>query len=451
MPRIETTIKAEYLSSGRGAWSTYSGIRELLQNARDAEIQLDAPMTVEFVYRVRKGEKVGAMVVKNDGCVMPRETILTGHSTKLGDSRLIGKYGEGFCLGLLALLRNDVDIKIRNGSEVWNPVIARSDKFDADVLAFDITTGHKYENRVQIEVVGISEEQWVDIEKKILFLNKHSITDTVDVSDGKIIIDPRYKGMVFVKGMFVHNTDFRFGYDFKDADIDRDRRMLSNLNEKTSSLLAQACNSGKLSSAILDMLMESKNEVDEMTSWRLRESGMDSILKEFEEMYGGALPVRDEEEVREFGIYGVKAMVAPYNIRNIWESRKGTISSQLKKLRQSAITAFSLDELSEVERNNFNKAVKLVAQARQSIGDKELDINNIFVCHFSKGDLLGTYNPEDGTVRLAKGILNDFGKTLYTLIHEVAHEHGRDGYLSHEKVIGELTEVVFNEMSKGNN
>jgi hypothetical protein len=44
MARYELSIKASYVSN----WGLYPSIREFVQNARDAEIQFGAPMTVKF-------------------------------------------------------------------------------------------------------------------------------------------------------------------------------------------------------------------------------------------------------------------------------------------------------------------------------------------------------------------------------------------------------------------
>lgn len=154
MPKVELSIKASYLPN----WTLYEGVREILQNARDAEIQDNAKMDVKHVYRVRNGRPVGALVVVNEGTTIPKEAFLVGHTTKSNRDDLIGKFGEGLKFGILALLRLGLDIKIRNGDETWNPLIERSEKFNAEVLKFDVTSGNKYENRVQVEILGVDHE-----------------------------------------------------------------------------------------------------------------------------------------------------------------------------------------------------------------------------------------------------------------------------------------------------
>src|ERR1700691_2357824 len=94
MSKIELTIKADYLPG----WGTFEGIRELIQNAKDAETEFSAPMTV----RVRNPD---VLVIENEGCTMPYEALLLGHTSKIGHAEMIGHYGEGMKIGILSLLR----------------------------------------------------------------------------------------------------------------------------------------------------------------------------------------------------------------------------------------------------------------------------------------------------------------------------------------------------------
>ena len=115
--KIELTIKVDYLPN----WGVYEGIRELLQNGKDAETEYNAPLTVR--YR-KDSNTVG---IENDGCPLPYEALLLGHTSKVGRPDLIGKFGEGLKLGILALVRTGLPVKIRSGGEVWVPSIQRSE------------------------------------------------------------------------------------------------------------------------------------------------------------------------------------------------------------------------------------------------------------------------------------------------------------------------------------
>lgn len=129
--KVELTIKVDYLPK----WGALEGLRELIQNGKDAETEFRAPLEV----RHRKDTNV--LVIENDGCTIPHEALLFGHTSKLGRSGMIGKFGEGLKLGVLALVRAGHTVRIRSGSEVWIPKIERSEKFNADVLTVTIEKG----------------------------------------------------------------------------------------------------------------------------------------------------------------------------------------------------------------------------------------------------------------------------------------------------------------------
>src|ERR1700722_2115045 len=92
--KLELSIKTNYLPS----WGAYEGIRELVQNGADARVELGA----SFEARHRKPD---TLVLENEGATLPHEALLFGHTSKAGRSDLIGKFGEGLKLGVLALVR----------------------------------------------------------------------------------------------------------------------------------------------------------------------------------------------------------------------------------------------------------------------------------------------------------------------------------------------------------
>jgi hypothetical protein len=402
-------------------------------------------MTVEYAIRHRDGRKTGAVVIRNSGAVLPREALLIGHTTKDGDQRLIGKFGEGLKFGILALLRHGVEIKIRNGSEVWVPTIERSEKYNANVLVFTVTTGHKESNRVQIEVVGIDAADWDDISGKLLFIDTYP-ENSIELPGGHILQSPKYKGQIFVKGMFVAQTDYAFGYDFNDADIDRDRRMINDLSDRTSYLISQALNQGELQHQAYRMMQHGSEEVAYVTNWRLDSVGREAIAQEFQGENPGIIPVEHAFQAHELEAYGKKGRQVPWGLRTILEATMGTAAETISQLRRSEKKRYEWFDLSQSERDTLRLAASLVAKACQRIGEVVIELDKIFVVDFNREDQNGSYDTENGDIRLARNILGNKGQTLYVLIHEVAHTHGGDGVRSHEASIGRLTECIFNEL-----
>ena len=440
MPKYELSIKATYLPG----WGIYEGARELVQNARDAEVQYDAPMTITFAKRKRDGRETGAVVITNTGTVLPKEALLIGHTSKSGDQRLIGKFGEGLKFGVLALLRCGVEIKIRNGSEVWIPSIQHSEKFNAEVLVFNVTTGHKEENRVQFEIVGVDEEDWKHISERLLFIGEYP--EAIKVPGGHVLISPKYKGQIFVKGMFVSNTKSFFGYDFEDADIDRDRRMVSDLSDKTSHLLAGAVNEGHLAHQVFTLMQDGAEEVNYLSNWRLNESGRKAIAGEFARHNPGVIPVEYDSQVKELESYGKKGRQVPWGMRTILEAELGTAANTLVELRRSDKVVYGLHELEQDELDNLKKIVSMTGRACEKLAEVVVPLDKVLVVDFHLANRLGSYDPNNGNIRIARSILKSKGQALYTFVHEVAHTHGGDGVRSHEEAIGSIMEKVLDEL-----
>ncbi len=439
MAKYELTIKANYLPG----WGIFEGVREIVANARDAEIQNNAPMSIKYSERTRTGKKTGSIIITNTGTFLPMEVLLVGHTTKDGDTRLIGRFGEGIKGGILALLRSGIEIKIRNKDQVWVPSIERSEKFNAEVLVFNVTKGHKEENRVQFEIIGVDESDWKTISERLLFIGEYP--EAIKVSGGHILTSPKYKGQIFVKGMFVAQTKSAFGYDFNEADIDRDRRMVNDMSEKTSTLLAHAVNDGHLGTQVFQLMQDGAEEVSYLTNWRLNEAGRKAIVTEFQRTNPGVIPVERDDQVKELESFGKKAKQVPWGMRTILEVEIGTAASVLVDLRRSDKAQYSLSELTQEERDNLRKIVSMTSRACQKLGEAVVSLDNVFIVDFHT-KLLGTYDPNTGNIRLSRSILKSKGQALYTFVHEVAHTHGGDGVRSHEESIGSIMEKILDEI-----
>jgi len=202
MAKIQLTIKTSYLPN----WGAYEGVRELVQNGRDAEVEHSAPLTVDWYNDTLR--------IENDGATVPIKALLLGHTTKLGNSEMIGKFGEGLKLGILALVRAGHPVKIRNGSEVWIPSIERSETFDEDVLTFRIEGGRDPKNRIRVEVGGITKEAWEKMKECFLFLSKPKKDEQVDTYSGGLLLGPKFKGRIYVKGILVQTVPVSsFGFN----------------------------------------------------------------------------------------------------------------------------------------------------------------------------------------------------------------------------------------------
>ena len=421
--KIELTIKTDYLPT----WGVWEGLRELVQNARDAEIELGAPMTLTHHNETLR--------IENDGCVLPHEALLLGHTTKATRSDTIGKFGEGLKLGILALIRAGIPVKIRSGSEVWVPTIQRSEKFNADVLVFDVQGGRKPENRVRIEVQGITKEVWEGSKWKFRFNAKAD--DTTVVTDyGTLLLAEKSKGCIYMKGIYVHSDPkLDYGYDLLSGDLDRDRKMVDRYDFmfRAREILTHAVAARPdLLKGFVSALERQTPDVQgiDANSWTLHPDAVKGVVADFQAKHGpDAVPVRNIGDSKDLDHLGKKGVVVSESLAAVLGKTMPSVTTVKQALSQEAQESFGWDALSPEEKANLEEAVELV----NASGVVTVALAEVEVVTFRSKDVLGLYR--DGKIFLRKDRLADAAITLETLVHECAHKSG-SGDGEHQHVSG---------------
>jgi hypothetical protein len=420
--KLELTIKTSYLPN----WGAYEGVRELIQNGKDAQTEFGA------TFEVRYRKDTGTLVIENEGTTLPHEALLFGHTSKEGRGDLIGKFGEGLKLGVLALVRAGHAVKIRSGSEVWSPAIERSDKFNAEVLVFNIDKGREPKNRVQVEIGGVTEESWTTMSGLFLFLDKLPKETTIKTDQGTLLLDPKYAHRVFVKGIFVQNVpELTFGYDLPDAEVDRDRKMIEtySLHSRTQYIWREAMvTRPDLIQNFIQLLETEASDVAGISEWNV--SGLSDDVKvaaaaSFIARHGGnAIPVQTLSDSKEVEHLGKTGIVCPKPLRHVLEEKLGTVTANKAKLAKECVKTFGWHELSTDEKANLERAIALV----NGVTPLTLDDVDVIECRDPK--ILGLFS--NGRVQLVKRILSNRNESLATLVHEAAHRiGGGDGEQGH--------------------
>jgi len=434
--KIQLTIKTSYLPN----WDAYSGVRELLQNGRDAEIEHQAPMTVDWYNDTLR--------IENEGATIPIKALLLGHTTKLGNSALAGHFGEGLKLAALVLTRAGHDVKIRNGSEVWIPSLEHSETFGEDVLTFNVTGGREYKNRVRVEIGGITKEAWETMKECFLFLGKTKVSDRVDTYYGSLLLDPKMKGRVFVKGIFVQaDPEMNFGYDIKDVELDRDRRMVEawNLKYHTKNILMTALSKREdLFTQFEELLHDPTTEVesiqDAYSMSNLPQLAVDFIANKFVQRHGAdAVPVLTLSESKDIEHLGKRGIVVSKQLGTVLAKKLGDALQVKERLAKEETTRYGWSDLSATEKATLEDAVALINAV------EALTLDTIEIVDFRDPKLMGQFKGTTGQILLAKKHLANADDTLATLVHETAHRGGGDGEVDHVRRIENLwTGIVRN-------
>lgn len=439
MAKIQLSITTKYLPK----WGSWEGIRELVQNGRDAEIQHNAPLKVDWHNNTLR--------IENEGTTLEQRALLLGHTTKVGRSDTIGQFGEGLKLGVLALVRDNYKLKIRTGSEVWTPTIERSEQFDEDVLTFKIEGGREYQNRVRVEIAGIPNEVWLKMKDYFLFLSKPKKGEEIVTDSGSLLLGDKYRNSIYVRGIWVQQVpELGFGYNLKQADLDRDRKMVEFWNlryhAKTILLEAVAKNEsllGPFSDLVDNMSTEVSGITDSYAASDVPANAVEFLAQKFAAKHGkDAVPVATLADSRDVEHYGKKGIVVSKPLGAILAKKFGEAPALMDGLKKEAVEFFSWHDLSSAEKTSMTDAIDLINRADESL---KVSLDLIDVVTFRSPNLLGIYHP-NGRISIAKRVLSDADETLATIIHEVSHRSGGDGDFSHiatveglwKKVVGVL-------------
>ena len=437
--RIELSIKTTYLPD----WTTQSGVREIIQNAKDAETEFKAPMKIWHNNHVLK--------IENKGAHLPHEALLMGYTSKADRRDLIGMWGEGLKGATLCLTRAGHKVVIRSGDEIWKPLLIRSEKFQAEVLAFDISKG-KDCNGVIIEIDKIPYGEWLEMRQNFLFLLEK--TESIHVpSDGDILLDPEMRGKLFVKGIFVQNEPkLKYGYNLINASTDRDRRMIASydLGWRLASIWSRATyikpNTGN---TIYDLLFSETTDVENISAYNVSTMSVEAkeaILGAFKQTFGEeAIPVANLLESKELSYINKTGVIVTKQLSEILQALmglEGGIATLRKRLGEEIIQRHSWMDLSEKERHNLERVLELL----ERIGEL-VPWSNIEIATFRSPQNCGMYN--EGKIIISKHMLANKGDTLATLIHERAHSLCKaDGEQGHMEAVERSWIKVFNLLER---
>lgn len=422
--QFDYPISLKYVTS----WNITHALRELIANALDAEAQYGARK--EILYNAGRKK----LRIVNHGVTLDRTALLLGGTDKEGQINLIGQYGEGLKLAMLVLLRNKLQIRIRNGREEdWIPSIRPSEKWGAEVLSVEIRKAGRQVENFEVVVEGLEPETWNEMKDHFLFMNP---AKWLDFETGQLLTDLDHKGKIYVRGVFVLNEPgYYYGYNFKDLDIGRDRQAPERwmFEHKINMLHREYVSRNPEHIAILyDLLGTDCGEASAFRSYDY-EDLVEAWTQHFVKLHGAdAIPCATSGEAQELQFLGIRGVVMQSRLQAEKLQRKLKNPSQIKALRKlHAVKTYALSELTPEEGKIFDQAVRLLILAFDECHYDDLGpiVGRISVVDFQDSSIRGTHLGTD--IKIAQKILSDLGMTLMTLIHEFAHDFGLDGSPEH--------------------
>jgi len=444
MARFELSITSDYAPD----WGIYEGVREVIQNALDGRDK-GYEMVVEY--------KAGGLHVSNTDCVLDASVWLLGKSSKRGDDSQRGQHGDGLKVGTLALVRSGVDVKIFNGDEIWTPVIERSENYAGEeVLTIKTrkrrssgTWGERAQSDFTV-VVGITKDDWLSIQDRFLDLVSIPASEIATSRNyGDVLLSVDMQGRIYSRGIYVTTkSDLMYGYNFKGLKLDRDRRMVDDwdLQWQVGYLMQDLCDSAHedrdlwLTRMYDALLSDAGNELGQMHN-----SGGVELFKAtaatFASQYGSkAVPVGNDEEATKVSFYGLKGIVVPVAMGKVLAKTFGDLDQILRKAINTSGKYVEISDMSTSERVNWTKAINLLDYA--NVCDADYLRTQVKCYEYSAPDApLGTHH--SGEERINRCLLGNLRRLVGVMIHEIAHNAGTDGTLSHRESEEAMYESVM--------
>lgn len=230
----EITISPNYVSN----WGVNEAIREILQNSIDAD---------KNGYKKSIYYSGDTLYVSNEGISLSAKDLILGCSSKSDQDGMIGKYGEGFKLALVVLLRKGMNVYIDNNDKIWNPSFKLSEQFGTQVLNIEETDEGRGDGLTFV-VSPIDKQLYNSLLNYFPCIND-DFGNVVNCDNGQILLDKKFKGKMYVEGLYVQTDDnFQYGYNFNSdvVELDRDRKAINYYELRAltaqSIVTAEECN-----------------------------------------------------------------------------------------------------------------------------------------------------------------------------------------------------------------
>jgi hypothetical protein len=348
-------------------------------------------------------------------------------------------------LACLVLVRNGLDVKIRSGEEQWVPKIDFSGNFNSNLLMVD-TSPCKYRNSVQVDIIGLCENDWEIIQSRILDLKKPKDKEIIRVGRyNNILKGERFKNQLFIKGIYVSRLpgDYYFGYDLIDVSLDRDRRLANpwDLKFEIRKCLSSALAEGHLPiENVLEILHGDYEENSAIADSYRSDSLSQTITEDFIKKHGeNAVPVSDTAQSVEARQYGFAAVVVPKVIKSLVEREIGDFDSKKDSKKIDIQKRYSASELDIEEEKNFLWSFKLIQAVEPAV-------DNLTVVDFFGENTLGLF--KGGEIYISKKIMTDRKEVIETVIHEAAHHYGADGTKEHSDMRDAIAAKIIVHISE---
>lgn len=266
----EITISPNYVSN----WGINEAIREILQNAIDAD---------KNGYKKSIYYSGDTLYINNEGISLSAKDLILGCSSKSDQDGMIGKYGEGFKLALVVLLRKGMNVYVDNNDKLWSPSFKVSEQFGTQVLNIE-ESGDGRREGLTFVISPVDQQLYNSLLNYFPCIDE-SFGNVVNCDNGQILLDKQFKGKMYVEGLYIQTDDnFQYGYNFNSdvVELDRDRKAINYYELRAltaqSIVTAEECNK-----EIFDAITKSCVDVRDIEE--VIDEASDEFLKEYRDQF----------------------------------------------------------------------------------------------------------------------------------------------------------------------
>ena len=203
--------------------------------------------------KIRYNENKKILSISNEGELFLGDFLLGGSKEEQNNSDLIGAFGEGMKLAILALCRLKKDVTIISSNKKYNFVIKEDINFTKNSIPqkclhckIEDYNSDEMKDQVKVIINNIEREEWVNQVDNFLWLiddviEKYTSLDKDNNEIGQIIYESRLKNKLYVKGIFVQDLEKNPNYQKEakenipgfnaDLKIDRDRNCVQSISD----------------------------------------------------------------------------------------------------------------------------------------------------------------------------------------------------------------------------
>ena len=270
-------------------WGIKEGLREFLQNQFDGmiiKVGNKKNICVERnendfdFFEKNQKEKIGGInyisskemiSIWNKGIIRQGDFLFGSSKEEIQNKDIIGRFGEGMKLGILALSRLNKNVTIFSHDKVYNFFFEKDDNFiqNNESKRCLFCKIEKYNlldmyDKVNVQITNIKLNEWKEQIINYLWLIKseaeiYPVYDGPNNEIGEILLEEYLYNKIYCKGIFVENEQLKKiplngkekktliapGFNLMNLKLDRDRNSIQDYYEKkklTSKLLANFMN-----------------------------------------------------------------------------------------------------------------------------------------------------------------------------------------------------------------